>query len=257
MKTNVKLYVAFSCDKGDLRPSNDDRVLVKKYQVSGEGWGMLLVADGMGSNALGSEATRIIVDDLSRWWDNDLAQILSLSATGRLYLDSLDKTIKKANKKVANLQSDKIVGSTLSLVLIVGYEYVIRHVGDSRVYLLNSDYGIKQLTQDHTYVAAKVKEGLITEQEAKTHPKRNIITRCIGTKNMPSMFKYEGELASGEYLLLCSDGFYKCVSEDVILEKVFSNLSIDEKVAELRGSIAAGSACDNVSIILAHVERKE
>lgn len=254
MQTNTKLYAAFSCDKGDLRPSNDDRVLVKKYQVSGEEWGMFLVADGMGSNMLGSEAAGIIVDHLSRWWDNDLAQILSLSFEVKYCLESLDNTIKKANRKVAKLQSDKVAGSTLSLVLIVGQEYVIRHVGDSRIYSIGLNYGIRQLTQDHTYVAAKIKEGLLTAQEAKNHPKRNILTKCIGTKNTPDMFKYEGKLAPNEYLLLCSDGFYKAASEEAIIHTVFNpTLSLEKKVGALRSSIATGSASDNVSIILVHV----
>jgi len=233
-------------DSGDKRPLNEDRVLIKKYAISSEEWGMFLVADGLGS-VRSNVASQIIVDGLSYWWDNDLATILSFPFEPELVFTCLDETIAKINSKIFAMAQK--LGSTLSLLLTMGDKYVIRHVGDSRIYLLNRKNGIRQLTNDHSYVAKQIAEGLLSVAEAKVHPKRNVITRCIGMKSTVSLFSCDGIINNDDMFLLCTDGFYNLISEDTILNTVFnSELNLSEKVQNLRKCIR--TAHDNVSLIL-------
>ena len=242
------LDVSSHSDSGDKRPFNEDRILVKKYTVLGKTWGMFLVADGLGSNH-NKVASQIIIEQLSKWWDNDLATILSFSFEPEIVFARLDETLAKINEEIFLLESEKKIGSTLSLLLMMEDRYIIRHVGDSRIYVLNRETGIRQLTQDHSYVAAQVAAGLMTAEEAKVHPRRNVITRCIGMKRSVSMFSHEGIVGENDVFLLCTDGFYKLISEDAILDVVFNNrLQTPEKVRILRNCIK--NAHDNVSIIL-------
>jgi len=251
--SRIILDTAHACDKGDMRPVNEDRVLVKKYVITNEEWGLFVVADGMDGKPRGhsGEVSQIVVDVLSDWWDNELATILSIPFQTSFVLNSLDKAIENANAKIAAIQTEKIIGSTMSLLLMMGQKYAIRHVGDSRIYLLNKSSGIQQITEDHTYVAQQVRAGLLTPEDARIHPKRNIITRCMGTKDMPGLFANEGDCALGDIFLLCSDGFYTLVSEKTMFD-IASNpsLPIGEKVPSLRMCIEYGKAHDNISIIL-------
>jgi len=242
-------------DKGDLRSIDEDRILLKKYDIANEEWGMFLVADGMGAKGRGGEASQIIIDVLSNWWENELATILSMPFEPDLLFDSLDTAIAIANAGVLKIQAGEMMGSTLSLLFMMGQKYIIRHVGDSRVYLLNKMQGIRQLTKDHTYVASQMRAGLLTAAEAKVHPKRNVVTQVIGAKPELSMFCSAGECMADDMFLLCSDGFHNLVSEKTILDIAFNASDITEKVTSLRNSIEAGKAYDNVSIVLVHPAR--
>jgi len=237
-------------DSGDKRLLNEDRVLIKKYAISNEEWGMFLVADGLGSSP-SKVASQIIVDELSHWWDNDLATILSFPFEPELVFTRLDEKIAKINNKIFAIESDKRIGSTLSLLLTMADRYIIRHVGDSRIYLLNRENGIRQLTNDHSYVAMQMEKGVLSAEEAKVHPKRNVITRCIGMNNTVSLFSCDGTINDNDIFLLCTDGFYNLISEDAILDIAFnSEFELLEKVRTLRKCIEVGAAYDNVSLVL-------
>lgn len=247
---NTILDASSHSDSGDKRLLNEDRVLIKKYAISNEEWGMFLVADGLGSSH-NKVASQIIVDQLSHWWDNDLATILSFPFEPELVLTRLDEKIAEINSKIFAIDSKKRIGSTLSLLLTMGDRYIIRHVGDSRIYLLNRENGIRQLTNDHSYVATQIAEGLLSAEDAKVHPKRNVITRCIGMKNTVSLFYCDGTINDDDMFLLCTDGFYNLISEDAILDIVFnSEIELLEKVIMLRKCIEIGVAHDNVSLVL-------
>lgn len=252
----IVLEASFSCHIGDVRQINEDRVLAKKYQVKDEEWGLFLVADGMGGMSRGSEASQTIVDVLSDWWDNTLKAMLSNTFDQSAIVESLDNAINQANSIVLAIQAEKMIGSTLSLILVMGQQYVIRHVGDSRIYLLNKAIGIKQLTSDHSFVAEQIEAGILTQEEAKIHPKRNVITRCIGMKEMPEMYEATGKCEAGDLFLLCSDGFYHMVSEEDMLNTTFDT-QLPDMEKKLRAMLKlvkkAGKAHDNVTVVLVYL----
>lgn len=193
---------------------------------------MFLVADGMGGR--GGEASQTIVDVLSSWWDNDLPTILSLPFEMEMVLSSLDSTIAVANSNVLALHPQNPIVSTLSLLMVMGKKYAIRHVGDSRIYLIND--AICQLTPDHII---------------ETEPMRTVLAKCIGAKKVVSLFNLVGESKPGDMFLLCTDGMYRQVTDEMILATVLNcSIAIEEKANALRNAIPPGKAYDNVSIIL-------
>jgi len=246
---------ASSCDSGDIRHINNDRVLSKKYTINNEEWGLFVVADGMGTgNEKGrttAESSQIVIDTLSAWWDKDLATMLSIPYEPENIIESLDNAIKLANTKTATMQIGKLKGTTLSLLLIMGRKYSVKHVGNSRIYKINNRSGISMLTEDHTYAAVQIKAGMLTLEDAEVHPNRNALTRCLGTNLMPEIFEIDGDIESGDMFLICSDGFYRHISEESMLDIVTDRmLSVEDKLQALRMKIQYGNAQDNVSIIL-------
>ena len=209
------------CHKGDIRPINEDRVLVKKYTVGKQHWGLFLVADGMGGGR-GGIASQTIVDVVSSWWDNDLATILSMPYTLEMVADSLDVAIAAANSKILALQTNKPIGSTLSLLLTVGGEYIARHIGDTRIYLVGET--LQQLTTDHD------------------------ITHCLGTKQFPSIQKICGEYTPQQRFFLCSKGYYQLVPNQTIFA-ILQHSAQDQKLIHLQQAIPPGAASSNLSII--------
>ena len=229
------MQVSFSCDRGDIRTTNEDRVMVKKYAIFNEEWGLFLVADGMSGR--GGEASQTIVDVLTGWCDNDLATLLSLPFDMDLVVSSLDSAIAVANSNIRALQTGEPIVSTLSLVLVMGKKYIIRHVGNSRIYLVDGQ--IRRLTTDHI-------------ADAGLTSKRPVLTMCMGANNAISLFEAEGERKPGDMFVICSDGLYDLVADDIILATVTNpSTPMIEKAQALRACIPQGKAHDNVSIILA------
>lgn len=253
------LDIGFVCDTGDRKETNEDSILIKTCQYNNEEWGLFLVADGMGGMAYGTEASRMIVETMSQWWDTEFIPMLSTPCTLEAIAVSLDQAIIRTNEYVVlfSEQVRKKTGSTLSLLLLMGRDYLIRHIGDSRVYVLNQ--GMEQLTPDHSYVADQVKNGLIAPEDAIRHPKRNIITKCIGGKRDMELFQYQSVWRTGDVFLLCSDGFYTLVPDAEVLDTVFADryYTMLEKAQALRARIGNGRAYDNVSIILIRQELSE
>ena len=130
------------------------------------------------------------------------------------------------------------------------------HVGDSRGYIIFKNK-ISQFTQDHSYVETLVKAGAISEEEALTHPERNAITRAIGTRPelVVDVSQRHLKIKKGQYILLCSDGLYKVVSNEEIVNTVYEyqapNL-ICEKLVE-KANEHGGP--DNITVILARIDR--
>jgi len=242
------LNVGFICDIGDKRPDNEDRVLAFSQTVGEEEWGLFAVADGMGGGGgTGGVASNIVVTHLAEWWE---ATVKRANAD---VSDSLDLKILYAHKDVLALSDSvvKMAGTTLSLMLIIGNQCIIRHVGDSRIYKINRKSGITQLTPNHTLVAEQVVAGLITAEEARIHPKRNVITRCIGMKHPLKVSSLTELINEGDWFLLCSDGFYNQMPDEAIYNAIFDTpYHAAKKVQLMRDMIGKGMATDNVSLIL-------
>lgn len=108
------------------------------------------------------------------------------------------------------------LGTTLTVLLVVGARYSIVHVGDSRVYEISSSGNVKQLTEDQTFVHREIKAGRMTEEEAKTHPKRNVLLQCIGSSKQVQPELEHGNIKKDACYLVCSDGFRHVLSDEQI-----------------------------------------
>ncbi len=143
------------------------------------------------------------------------------------------------------------MGTTLSVALIEGNTVFVGHIGDSRIYLQRGG-ALTQLTPDHSWVAEEVARGNITQQEAATHPRRNLLTRAVGIGNIVEPATLSYPLEAGDLLLLCSDGLHGLVSNATIAG-VLSDYEPAHAAKEFIRLANSAGGTDNVTAVVAGV----
>ena len=226
-------------DKGNRR-HNEDSILIKKI----DDIYLLAVADGVGGHRAGDFASNMAVDVLN--------EIVSKEYNENLSIEDLRNLLEKAHtiahqKIIENAVDDKKgMGTTLISAIIKGNKCIIANTGDSRAQLIR-DETILFKTKDHSFVQALVDEGHISEERARHHPMKNIITSALGLNDF-IVDIYEWDLVDGDVLLMSSDGLHDYVDRDDILNVVKNNDNPKDIVEELF-NIALKETKDNVSII--------
>jgi len=205
-------------DLGRRRKTNEDA-----YFADDE-LNLYIVADGMGGHAAGEVASAEAVDTIYGMVNRGRACIeqLSTAATDenlRAVKRLLESAIQAATYMVyglAELEPDQAgMGTTISALLTAGGIGVIAQVGDSRVYLVRNGQ-VQQLTEDHTLIAWQLREGLITQEEARSSPHRNVITRAVGNRDYVEVDTRVVDLQPGDCFVLCSDGLHGYLDETEI-----------------------------------------
>ena len=226
-------------DKGN-RGHNEDSFLIKKI----DDIYLLAVADGVGGHRAGDFASKMAVDVLN--------EIVSKEYNENLSIEDLRNLLEKAHtiahqKIIENAFDDKKgMGTTLISAIIKNNKCIIANTGDSRTYLIR-DGNILDKTKDHSFVQALVDEGHISEERARHHPMKNIITSALGLNDF-IVDIYEWDLVDGDVLLMSSDGLHDYVDREDILNVVKNNDNPKDIVNELF-NIALKETKDNVSII--------
>lgn len=229
-------YAALS-DVGRVRKDNQDSGLASDY--------LLVVADGVGGAVRGDLASSTAVQALRR-----IAR-----PAGEDLLEAMAGGFHRAHDKIAELvEGDPELegtSTTITAALFDGERVVIGHLGDSRAYLFR-DGEVSQLTTDHTFVQSLIDEGRITEDEARTHPHRNLILRAVDAVHETDPDLFYVEVTAGDRLMLCSDGC-SGVLDRARLADILGTGTPDFAAVELvRASLEAGSS-DNVTAVVADV----
>ena len=237
---------------GMKRASNQDSfcALVGSDAPSGSD-ALLAVADGMGGHKAGEVASEMairgLIDGLSR---GDLRSCV----TDDLYL-IIKQTFGGLNTEIhtaAALPETRGMGTTLTAAVIVGGALTIGHVGDSRAYLLRKGV-IRQLTQDHSWVAEQVARGLITSREAEIHPGRNILTRAIGVAPSVRVDSMTVEVKEGDLLLICSDGVHSLI-ENHELVRLLARGDPQSSSREIVDLANARGGNDNITLVVSRID---
>lgn len=203
--------------------------------------GLWLVADGMGGHEHGEVASALARDTLVREVGKGAALIPAIQLAD-------EEIIRHSTKRSEALP----MGTTIAALRISGErDFEVAWVGDSRVYLWNK--GLKQLSQDHSYVQELIDQGAITSEQARSHPHRNVVTQALGVTDPQSMRigSAKGQLNAGMQLLLCSDG----LTEEVTDASIAAILGREELTAQecvdhlVLAALDQGGA-DNVTVIL-------
>ena len=227
-------------DIGLKRHSNQDAFFIDTLE---DGAGLAIVCDGMGGanagNVASETACRIISEYVLQSYRRDM--------------DSFDiekllkNAIESANIQVydMSLKNEALsgMGTTVVATIVKENTAVIAHVGDSRAYLAGSE--LKQLTRDHSIVQTLIESGKITPEDAKVHPRKNVITRALGTEENVSVDCNEINVQSGEILMLCTDGLTGYADE----KEIFSLLSADAQPEALIDLAKAGGGGDNITVV--------
>ena len=213
--------------------------------------GVFIVADGMGGHAAGEVASEMAVRIIAR----ELGDISN--STNQEASDLIRKSIIEANaaifERTLSEQDKRGMGTTATAMAILGDNYLIGQVGDSRAYVLREG-DLLQLTKDHSYVQEQVDAGYLSPEEARTHPYSNVITRCVGANVDVTPDVYSGALQTGDVYLLASDGLTGMI-EDGDLSEMMTKLTEPQQLADgLVDEANRRGGLDNVTVIVIRVD---
>jgi len=256
------MRIAYRSDMGRVRRLNEDSVLCLSFeQESSSGMqsvGLFVVADGMGGHSAGEVASELG----SRLFAAEcLQRLLGRSNAGDGITDPasnapeaiLQAAVGEANRflfqKARERQGLEGMGTTITAALVSGQDLYVIHVGDSRCYIINDRETI-QITRDHSVVQEMVDSGMITEEEARTHPRRNVITRVLGYYQDVVPDSYQLKLFQGDNILICSDGLCGVVPASGIAGTVLAAVRPAQACAELVAQANQLGGPDNISVVL-------
>ena len=238
------MKIAYNSNVGQIRQVNQDRVCVLKNDAD-EYFG--IVCDGMGGHLAGELAAGMATDILCESFIE-----ASPLRTEQDAISWLHRACQKANTEIySDAKSNRYhqgMGTTIVCCIVLKDVMVIGHVGDSRAYLIENNQLI-QLTKDHTYVNLLVDSGSITKEEARTHPKRNILMKALGVfeEVVVSTLVIENKK---QMVMLCSDGLYNAVSEEEVMNILQMDTVLEDKVIEMVHLANQNGGPDNISVVL-------
>ncbi len=260
----LTLRVGSDLDPGIRRKHrpNEDTLLVTQGSMPSASastlpkpFALLIVADGMGGQAHGQEASRLAVQSLAEYVSGSLG---SQPSKPENVLSLLTAGVRYANQAVYqhNRQQRDDMGTTMTTALVMDSTAYVAHVGDSRLYLYGHRTGLRQITRDHSVVAGLVAAGVIEPEDIYTHPMRNRISRSLGQKASVEVDGTTVPLAAGDLLLVCSDGLWEMVRDQQIAAILASPRQHPSETAHaLVQAALAGGGKDNVSVIVGQVSQ--
>ncbi len=240
---------------GLQRSHNEDALFALTTLVSSDQqyipFGLYMVADGMGGHDFGevasAAAVRVVAEAVTRQVFQSLFSP-DHAAPGSSLQEILGNSVSEANQAVLRLAPGG--GTTLTAVMILGDQMIIAHVGDSRLYQVFPDGSITPLTRDHSLVSQLVEVGMVTEEQAATHPQRNILLRAIGQPDNLEIDLFTLPVPPFARLLICSDGLWGVVPRSDLAALVFSCDDLPLACQRLVDAANAAGGPDNISAIL-------
>ena len=245
-------FFGFS-DAGKCRERNEDRYLCNKEER------LFLVADGMGGHASGDEASRLAVEAVEEFilrsrteeikWPIRLRKNLSLEQNRLL------AGVIYANRRIREASSQnpamKGMGTTILATIVEDDHLTVVNVGDSRLYRIRKGQ-MEQVTRDHSVVAEQERNGMLTQDEARRHPWRHILTAALGLDEKPKVDLHAIKILPEDLFLLCTDGLYNMLSNEEMLatvsgirDKSLYKIGIS---LVLKANLAGGA--DNIAVVL-------
>ncbi|NOZ12640.1 MAG: Stp1/IreP family PP2C-type Ser/Thr phosphatase [Acidobacteria bacterium] len=244
-------------DVGMKRNHNEDAFLTDPEL------GFAVVADGMGGHAAGEVASELAVERMSSFLrqvngNEDITWPYKYDIAFSLNANKLMVGIKLANdailSKVAGDPQLNGMGTTIVAAIFDRDNATIAHVGDSRAYLFRNQK-LSLLTNDHSWVSEQVRRGLITEEQARVHPMKNVVTQALGGAERLSVEIDELPLEPGDLVALCSDGLNSMVAADD-MEKIFIRFheNPEELIDQLIHKANEQGGDDNITVIVVREE---
>lgn len=253
-RDDVRHEVVGRTDRGLRRHHNEDAFLVR------DNLGLAVVADGMGGHAAGEVASQLAVKEVEKFiaattdvldstWPEGWDTQQSLNA------NRLARGIEAAHRSVTEaVQNDlglKGMGATVvaSLLDDETARLTVAHVGDSRAYVMRAGE-LRLVTSDHSWVHEQVVAGLLSEEAARNHPLKNVVTRALGGSQEPDVDIVEHDLERDDLLLLCSDGLNTMLPDEDIASILLRCNSLEEASRELIDEANRRGGIDNITVVL-------
>ena len=244
----MQLEVGQGTNTGMIRSGNEDNF------YSDPDKGLFVVADGMGGHAAGEVASEMAVTIVAELL-SELRSLPDEDATR-----AINEAVRRANAAIYErtlTETEKHgMGTTVSLLGLHDWHYVIGQVGDSRVYLLREGR-LVQLTKDHSYVQEQVDAGALTPEQARYHPYSNVITRCVGAGAEVQPDIYIGQAQAGDTFLVASDGLTGMVDDRRLQQLLGSRAPAQRVVDALIAEANGRGGLDNITAIVVRVLRDD
>ena len=260
MRPLLHIEAGARTDLGRVRKNNEDCYSIDSSLQ------LYVLSDGMGGEAHGEVASTLAVQTIlthCRQAENSRATPIFGESSPDVSerTNRLASAIHLANRKVfetaASNPDQQGMGATIVAAWIEAQRLSIAHVGDSRAYLLRGG-SIDQLTADHSLVAEKVRVGILTPQEADASEMQSVLTRAVGTNSTVQVDTDEQVLLVGDFVLLCSDGLTRMVTDPEIASTLLTSASAQESADRLVDLANENGGVDNVTVIVLHaVENSE
>lgn len=242
------MELAYLTTTGKVRSKNEDTVLL----VGDATKGLAVVADGMGGHAAGETASAIVKQIFAEAYADMPNRPMELSSW-------IERLVKEANAQIqrfSQVENLSIVGTTMACVCWSDDLLVIGHVGDSRVYALEAGQ-LKQLTDDHSYVNMLKQLGELSEAELENHPRRNVITRSVGSNESVDVDIQVRDAPDYDIVLVCSDGLSDEVPHEVIEQLLQEDAPLDTIVERLVSEANDRGGADNITIAAIRFKERE
>ncbi len=234
-------------DPGLVRSNNEDSFLIR------EDLGLFVVADGMGGTAAGEVASRLFVKTAEEVFLSGLKRRRDFEG---LVLEAFENAHRRIREEAERFPEYLGMGCTAEILALGAGGYHLGHVGDSRTYLKDSR-GFRLLTRDHTYVRDQVDLGVLTEEEARKHRLRHVLSRAVGYDDNILVDQSSDSLEPGETFLLCSDGLTDEVSEESMERILSQDKDLEAMARDLVDAAKQSGGRDNITVVLVHVPMDE
>jgi protein phosphatase len=236
----VRLLTAGATDVG-RRPNNEDAYLINQEL------GLLALSDGMGGAASGEIASSCFIDTAREIFERQDHE------TDHVLCGMVQEVFSRANSRILDHvmenPNDHGMGCTGELLAFHNEQYIIGHIGDSRIYLFRNGR-LRQITKDHSLVQSQVDVGMLSPEEAKNHPRKNIILRALGIDSALQLDVIKGNVRDQDTFLICSDGLTDVVEDEKIREILSSRIAIDRMALSLIKSALSAGSKDNITVLL-------
>ena len=232
-------------DIGRKRKLNQDTVYTCEHPL-GNLNNLFIVADGMGGHKAGDYASAYTVKAIERE-----VEVCDDKSPIKILREAITVANSEIYDKAMSEPDFAGMGTTCVAATIADDTLYVANVGDSRLYLI--DKAITQVTKDHSLVAELVRKGSLDENQAKTHPDRNIITRAIGAASNIEIDFFEVELNPGDVILMCTDGLTNMVDDDEILRLVRTSVDTPDMAENLIKMANHNGGKDNIGVVIIEV----
>lgn len=238
------MQIAYKTAIGKRRADNEDSVGVFANQ---SGVQLAMIADGIGGNQGGDVASEMAVEHIGHSFETTHTQTIDQTKNWlQAQITSENQDIRDRSAQFDDLKG---MGTTVVLAVISHETVLVGNIGDSRAYLLR-DNVFSQVTEDHSLVNELVKRGELSKQAARVHPQKNVITRSLGIEKSVQIDLHYLELATGDTLMLCSDGLSDMLADDKIQAVLESTATPQEKCNQLVNMANDAGGLDNISVII-------
>lgn len=254
----MKYVATADSDVGISKDTNQDSVLIKHASTDKGEVLLAVICDGMGGLSKGELASGTVIRAFADWFENELPYELE-SVDMQVIGGEWSLMLKELNAKILEYSRENMlegVGTTFSGILFIDDQYVIGHVGDTRIYHIGAT--ITQLTTDQTFIAREISRGTITLEQAKTDKRRNLLLQCIGASKAVEPQVICGRTERGAYML-CSDGFRHEITEQEMYESLnpinlMNKDAMHNNAKYLIEQVKRREEKDNISVVLIKAE---